>query len=149
MKKIILVAAAIFSLTLLPNLQAGDSITKDDIQGTWKLVSAKYGDETEFSDFPKEQLKLKLITDTHWLWIQRPADDRHVQTLMGGTYSLKGNTYKESVAFIGQPTEGNQWLSDAIGAKNTFTIEVDGDKLHLYGELQSGMKIDEIWKRVK
>jgi len=36
-----------------------------------------------------------------------------------------------------------------LGKKQSFTIKVDGDKLHQSGQLSDGLKIEEIWQRLK
>ena len=43
---------------------------KNPLLGTWELVKIKYGDAPDFVDFPKEHRRLKLITDTHWSWVE-------------------------------------------------------------------------------
>lgn len=41
--------------------------SRGKLEGTWECVSYKYGDETKFSDFPKDQRHIKLITKTHFI----------------------------------------------------------------------------------
>jgi hypothetical protein len=36
-----------------------------------------------------------------------------------------------------------------LGKKQEFTIKIDGDKLTQSGKLSDGMKIEEVWQRVK
>ena len=36
-----------------------------------------------------------------------------------------------------------------LGKKQVFTIKIDGDKLFQSGQLSDGLKIEEIWQRVK
>jgi hypothetical protein len=35
------------------------------------------------------------------------------------------------------------------GKKQSFTSKVDGDKLHQSGQLSDGLKIEEVWQRLK
>jgi len=36
-----------------------------------------------------------------------------------------------------------------LGKKQAFTIRIDGDKLFQSGQLSDGLKIEEVWQRVK
>jgi hypothetical protein len=111
--------------------------------GTWKLVSYKYGpSQPGFRDFPESQQRIKLITETHFTWVQFDAATMKVGAAAGGTYSLSGNTYTESIDFgLGMDTYS--------GAKHAFTIRVEGDKFFLSGSLADGLMIEEVWERVK
>lgn len=111
--------------------------------GTWQLASFKYGtNQPGFTDFPERQRRIKLITETHFTWVQFDATTRKVNASAGGTYSLNGNTYTESIDFgLGMDTFS--------GEKHAFTIRVEGDKFFLSGSLADGLKIEEVWERVK
>ncbi len=111
--------------------------------GTWQLISFKYGEGTNWTDLPQEQRRLKLITPTHFSWVQYDVATGKVQSTAGGTYTLSGESYTESVEFAG---EG---MTDYLGKKQPFTIRVEGDKLNQSGQLSDGMKIEEVWQRVK
>lgn len=144
MKKsaITLVASVtLFAATLVaqqPAAKAGNSHL-----GTWQLISFKYGDATDFTDSPKEQRRVKLITATHFTWVQYDAGTRKVESTAGGPYALEGASYTETIEFVGAGME------TYLGKKQTFTIKVDGDKLHQSGQLSDGLKIEEVWQRVK
>lgn len=112
--------------------------------GTWQLVSFKYGaDRQDFTDFPQNQRRLKLITDTHFTWVQFDTATKKSQSMAGGAYSLSGDTYTESIDFA------DAGMASYLGAKHTFKIRVEGDKFFLSGLLADGLKIEEIWQRVK
>jgi hypothetical protein len=36
-----------------------------------------------------------------------------------------------------------------LGKKQAFKIKIDGDKLFQAGQLSDGLKIEEVWQRVK
>jgi len=57
---------------------------------------------------------------------------------------LQGATYTETVEFF-LPAGMKVYL----GKEQVFTIRVEGDKLFQSGKLSDGMKIEEIWQRVK
>jgi len=134
-------AATLFVLTLVAQQQAAKG--SGTHLGTWQLVSTKYGDATDFSDFPKEQRRVKLITATHFTWVQYDAGTRKVESMAGGPYTLDGGSYTETIEFVGTGME------TYLGKKQTFTIKVDGDKLHQSGQLSDGLKIEEVWQRTK
>jgi hypothetical protein len=143
MKHMLFLTTAVAGLTLAMSLSAQQETIKPAHQGTWKLVSMKYGDAKEFSDFPEGHQRVKLITQTHFTWIQYDTTEKQVQSVAGGPYSLEGNVYTETIEFAG---EG---MTAYLGGKHAFTIRVDGDKFFLSGQLADGLKIEEIWQRVK
>jgi len=111
--------------------------------GTWQLVSFKYGDATNWSDPPNGQRRIKHITDTHFTWVAYEVASGKIQSMAGGTYTLSGAAYTESIDYAG---EG---MTDYFGKKQSFTIRVEGDKLYQSGQLSDGTKIEEVWQRVK
>ena len=145
MKRRIVGIMAIAALAIAVGLQAQQESKKSSGShlGTWQLASFKYGtNQPGFTDFPQSQRRIKLITETHFTWIQFDATTKKVSGTAGGTYSLSGNTYTETIDFgLGMDTY--------FGQKHAFTIRVEGDKLFLSGSLADGLKIEEVWQRVK
>jgi hypothetical protein len=111
--------------------------------GTWQLVSYKYGDAADWSEPPQNQKRLKHITDTYFTWIAYDPASGKMQSMAGGPYTLKGDAYTETIEYA------EQGMADYLGKKQTFTIQLESDKLHQSGQLSDGLKIEEIWKRVK
>ena len=111
--------------------------------GTWQLISTKYGDAKDFSDFPNEQRRVKLITATHFTWVQFDTASKKVESMAGGPYTLDGDSYTETIEFVGAGME------TYLGKKQPFTIKVNGDKLNQSGQLSDGLKIEEVWQRLK
>ena len=110
--------------------------------GTWQLASYKYGDQPDFVDIPKSNKHIKLITETHFSWVETDTATRKISSMAGGRYTLNGSTYTESIDYgLGMDTY--------LGHKQTFTIKVEGDMLFLSGMLSDGYKVEEIWQRVK
>jgi hypothetical protein len=139
---IALVAAA-FVLAVAVVAQQETPKTGGTHLGTWQLISFQYGDVTGFSDSPKEQRRVKLITSTHFTWVLYDAGSKKVESMAGGPYTLDGISYTETVEFVGTGME------TYLGKKQTFTIKVDGDKLRQSGQLSDGLKIEEVWQRLK
>ncbi len=111
--------------------------------GTWQLVSTKYGDAKEFSDYPKERRRLKLITATHFTWVDYDTNTKKIASSAGGPYTLRDGVYTETIEFVGEGME------TYLGKNQEFKIHVDGDKLYQSGQLSDGLKIEEVWQRAK
>ena len=111
--------------------------------GTWKLVSTKYGDATEFTPYPPGSSRIKLIYATHITWLEVAGETKLVLASAGGKYELTGNTYIETIEWAGEGME------PYLGKAQKFTIRVEGNKLFQSGELSTGLKLEENWERVK
>src|SRR5262249_50418858 len=111
--------------------------------GTWQLVSFKYGDTNKWSNAPQGHKRIKLIAESHFTWIQYDVASGKVESTAGGHYTLNGEAYTETIEYAG---EG---MTEYLGKKQSFTIRVQGDKLHQSGKLSDGLKIEEEWERVK
>ena len=144
MKGTVALIVAVVPLVLAGRLQAqqGSSSSSDSHLGTWQLVSFKYGSQAGFRDFPENQRRIKLITETHFTWVQFDATTKKVVASAGGTYSLIGDSYTESIDF-------GLGMDAYFGAKHAFTIRVEGDKFFLSGSLADGLKTEEVWQRLK
>ena len=142
MKRTIVGIVVIAALAIAVDLPAQQESKKSSGShlGTWQLASFKYGtNESGFTDFSQSQRRIKLITETHFTWIEFDATSKKVRSTAGGAYSLSGNTYTESIDFgLGMDTY--------LGQKHTFTIRVEGDKFFLSGSLADGLKIEEVWQ---
>ena len=111
--------------------------------GTWRLASFKYGDTNQWSEVPRDQKRIKLITPTHFTWVAYETDSGKVLSVAGGSYTLGGSNYVETIDYAG---EG---MTDYLGKKQSFTIQLDADTLRQSGKLSDGLKIEEVWQRLK
>ena len=145
MKKILSLTTATVLLMGLTTLMGQPKSSKADHSplGNWRLVSTKYGNETNFTDYRAERRRIKMITATHFIWVDYATDTKKIGNSAGGPYTLKGNAYIETIEFVGDGME------PFAGQKQVFTIKVDGDKLFQSGQLSNGLKIEENWRRVK
>ena len=146
MKKTLLIIGAILTLTLTAALPGAEKPPKnaDSHLGTWQLVSAKYGDAKEFSDVSDSGPHIKMLTPDRFIWVIYDSKTKLISRSMGGSYRLQGSSYTETVEFF-LP----KGMKIYLGKEQTFTIRVEGDKLFQSGQLSDGMKIEEIWQRVK
>ena len=134
---------AIMQFAYRAEAQTGLEKGRGKLEGTWECVSYKSGEETRFSEFPKNEKHIKLITPTHFTWVTYDVDKKKALSTAGGTYSLEGDSYKEQIEFAGEGVE------ELAGKEQSFKIKVEGNKWSLSGVLSSGVKIEEVWKRVQ
>ena len=134
---------AAWSILVLPAVAQEKTSPDGKHLGTWKLVSTKYGTATDFTKRGEESVRLKLITATHFTWVEVENSSKKVVASAGGKYTMSGTTYTETIDFAGDGMEG------FLGKPQKFTVKVDGDKLTQSGELSNGLKIEEIWERMK
>jgi hypothetical protein len=115
---------------------AAPSQLAKDLIGTWVLV----GKPGEVGEVPAAGGRLKFLTSRHWTVTQ--ADPKTDVTIFhhGGTYTLKGNEYLETVEYANEST------TNLIGQTFKFTIKVEGDTLTQTGV---GNPWTEVWKRAK
>jgi hypothetical protein len=135
----------IFAFTfLLMSTGAQEKATaKDAHLGTWKLISTKYGDVKEFTKRGEDSLRIKYITTTHFTWLEVESASKKVVASAGGKYTMSGTTYTETIDYAGEGMESY------LGKPQKFTVRVEGDKLYQSGELSDGLKIEEVWERLK
>lgn len=141
--RFIFAAVALVGMLFASPLDAQEKSADGKHLGTWKLVSTKYGDATEFTKRGEESVRVKLITATHFTWLEVESGSKKVVGSAGGKYTMTGTTYTETIDFAGDGMEG------FLGKPQKFTVKVDGDKLTQLGELSNGLKIEEIWERMK
>ncbi len=113
--------------------------------GSWELVSIA---ETalalsgEFESDPnyQEAPTLKILNETHWMFIRQSAD-KFVHS-QGGRYSLEaGGFYTEYVEFSAIP--------ENVGQEFRFECQVEGDSLWHHRGGQGDTRYDETWRRVR
>jgi hypothetical protein len=145
MKKTALILSVVVSLAFAAVLVAQQRPANGGVShlGTWQLSSTKYGDAKEFSDYPKERRRIKLITATHFTWVDYDSATGKAASMAGGHYSLQDGAYTETIEFVGEGME------IYLGKKQAFTIKIDGDKLLQSGQLSDQLKIEEVWQRAK
>jgi hypothetical protein len=119
----------------------GDAKSDNQLVGTWKLISAKYGGQEV--KFPEGTTMIKHVTPTQFMWANYDKDGK-VTRAAGGGYTLKGEVYEET------PEYGISNDFDLIkGKAQTFKWKVEGNKWHHDGKLSSGLTIEEVWERVE
>jgi hypothetical protein len=140
MKTKLIIPLLLLALTIQVYAQDRSSNTlQKAIVGTWQLTSAEIdaGGQPVNLDMTKVN-QYKIITPTHWMYVLYNPDDtlRKVDG-NGGTYTLSGNKYIETLTY----------------AKSDFTVRVDGDTYYQEGTLTlpdgQKMQLNERYERVK
>lgn len=136
------VLALLFSAAA--NLQAQDkpapakepSPLAKNLLGTWILVGAP----GKVGEIPASGGRFKFLTGRHWTITQ--ADPKTGVTIFhhGGTYTLNGDEYAESIEYANPNTK------ELIKQTFKFTTKIEDDTLTLTG---IGNSFNEVWKRVK
>jgi hypothetical protein len=104
------------------------------LEGTW---------EHTFEDAP-EHRQVKILNQTHFVWVTYVRADGRPLLMGGGTYTFDGKTYKEKYEFGGPGLP-----AELVGKEQTFTAELDGDTWAHTGTLSNEFFVKEIWHRVR
>jgi hypothetical protein len=119
--------------------EEGEAKKQNQLVGTWKLVSAKWGGRE--IKITEEIKRLKHVTPTHFMWVVYGKDGK-VTAAAGGCYAVKGEVYEEILDYgIG--------IGGIQGKLHSFKWKVDGNKWYHNGKLSTGLTIEEVWERVE
>lgn len=118
-----------------PSPPAPTQLAKD-LNGTWVHV----GEPGKIGEIPAEGGRLKFRTGRHWVLVSADAGSGMVTESFGGTYTLKGNEYAETVDY------GTEEDLPYLNKTYKFTVKVEGDTMTQIG---IGNSWNEVWKRVK
>jgi hypothetical protein len=126
----------VFSLRADDQPSRGGKPTKlaKDLIGTWVLV----GTPDKIGEAPKSGARLKFITGKHWVVTQAEPETGKVLFHHGGTYTLDGDNYAETVEYANENT------ADLIKETFKFKIKVEGNT---YTQIGVGNPFTEVWKR--
>jgi hypothetical protein len=134
-------AAVASSLHFVATAIADDATKKSEgslnekLVGTWVLV----GKPGQVTEPPKSGGMLKFITGKHWCITQADPKTGKVTLHHGGTYTLDGDKYVETVEYANEST------ISMLRQKLTFTVKVDGDT---YTQTGVGNPYTQVWKRL-
>ena len=139
---LVFIALSFFAI----GMQGGDSDNENALRanliGTWKQVSMKVSGVD--NPIPQTYTTYKHLTPSGFVWLSYDKISGRIIRAAGGTYTLNGNTYIETIEYgIGSDYEIIK------NSKPSFTANIDGDKWYHSGRLANGQTIDEIWERVK
>lgn len=112
--------------------------------GSWELVSIDDSSPALTGEFEldpdyQEAPTLKILNDTHWMFIRQTADRLiHAQ---GGRYTLHNGIYTEMVEYSAIPQN--------IGVDYTFECRLVGDSLWYHSGGLGDDRYNEVWRRVR
>lgn len=140
-RSVILGAAAFATIIGLAVLLPADDGAKTsqlarEAVGTWILA----GTPGKVEDPPPAKGPLKFLTGKHWTFTQADPQTGKVVYHHGGTYTLDGDNYTETVNYANENT------ANLIGQTWKFKLKVDGDTLTQTG---IGNPYTQVWKRAK
>lgn len=130
---------AVLTLAVAPGALAQNC----NVEGAWAPFSLTFTDpdgtvrEITIGDPPG----LKILSDTHWAFVERSNNPDAPVSGGGGTYTVEGNTYTERVVY--------HTGSSFVGQEISFDCRVEGDRWYQSGMLPNGVKLDEVYHRAK
>jgi hypothetical protein len=142
---ITLLIASVVGFTSFRSPDSGSEkkLKKQDISGTWKLESYRYGNSSsKFISASADRPRVKLITDNGFQWSSYDVSTKRITESAGGSYTLEGDSYTEILEYGFN-------MEPYVGTQSNFKIKVEDDMLFLTGKLSTGYPIEEVWQRVK
>ena len=109
-----------------------------DLIGTWVLV----GTPDKVGEPPESGGRFKFYTGKHWCITEADPKTGKVVFHHGGTYTLEGDTYTETVEYANESTAG------LVNKMFKFKVKVEGDT-HTQIGIGDDNPFKEAWKRVK
>ena len=111
--------------------------------GTWEMTSILRNDRVEYITDAHPLTFLKIYNDTHFVTIHHHANG-NIALINGGTYTLNGDTYVETLVFASQnnPPVANTWVMYDIEFRGNNEFQMDGI-------LVNGFRVLETWRRVE
>ena len=132
----------VFLISSCAVIQPNKTENKSPI-GVWQLTKYNYGNRNELTAFPKNKKRIKIITTTRFLWAQYNNSEGKMLSYAGGTYTFNEDVYTENIEFA------DKEMFNFLGKKEKFKINVNNDELYQIGHLSNGLKIEEVWQRIK
>jgi hypothetical protein len=136
-------------LTLFLAMLGCASEKKNAIEGTWRVVAGTMKTaDTTISYSQMNLFGMKMIVGNQWAIFGQPLGGGDTSAYYGGgTYTLEGNIYQESIKY--------NVVKSRVGRTIAFEVEVNNDTLIQKGPPQaaqnatSNWALYEVWVRVK
>lgn len=141
MKKLFyLVVVALLVVAAAPREMPADT----PIKGAWKMVRFQYDNEP-WKTVGENEISHKIFTGTRWSAASFDKTTRKIAGSAGGTYTISGNQYSETVEYY-------SWDSEVCGKTFAFTMTIENGMLHQKGTMEwkdnKNYVIDEWYVRV-
>ena len=112
------------------------------LTGLWR-ITARTGQGGQRTPMPRGPRKtIKLLTGSRFQWVALNPETKQFFGTGGGTYTLSGGDYTESIDFFSRD-------NSRTGRSLTFGAAINGDEWHHTGQSSTGSAVDEIWSREK
>ena len=112
------------------------------LTGLWR-ITARTGQNGQRTPMPRGARKtIKLLTGSRFQWVALNPETKQFFGTGGGTYTLSGGKYTESIDFFSRD-------NSRAGRSITFGAATDGNEWHHTGQSSTGGTVDEIWSREK
>lgn len=111
--------------------------TRHAAEGAWRLI------EDDGAPPPKGIEWIQHRTATHEITVAHDVERKLVVSTIVRRYTLKGDTYTTTCEFATVDYRA------FIGKEDKLTLKVEGDKATLKGVLHNGIKLDQVFQRVK
>ena len=108
---------------------------RQTLLGAWALAGAP-----DSEDDPQPGARMKFWGLKHWVITESDPETGELVFHHGGTYTLDGNNYAETIKFAAENTE------NMIGLTFRYRIKVDGDT---YTQIGVGNAFNERWVHLK
>jgi hypothetical protein len=117
-----------FSALFLLSLIGCKQEPQNPVAGAWNLIYARQvANDSVLSSFPStyQGSQVKMWSDNYWMFVCRffNATDT-VDGFGGGSYTLDGIVYKESIVYHGTPGYTGRTLRMRIAVKNDTLVQV-------------------------
>lgn len=125
--------------------EAGAPEEQGSIEGTWRMVSFRYGGKgAPLQKVQAGRVMLKHITPGHFTWVDYAAKTKAVTRMAGGTFTLDGGAYQETVEY-----GSGEDITALLGKGQVFNDTITSQRWHHKGKLSIGLEIEEEWERVQ
>jgi hypothetical protein len=135
---LVVVAALLFSAS------TPETNSDTQIKGAWKALQTQYGKEPVVT-LTENEISHKLFTGSRWSAVSFDKITNKITGTAGGTYTLKGSDYKETVEYY-------SWDSEVVGKTFQFTMTIENGMLHQKGFMEwkgdPKYTIEEFYSRV-
>jgi hypothetical protein len=112
--------------------------SKNDIEGTWRLISAETTEkDSTFSTFDPKTKMIKIINDSHFAFFNHDLNNgKKADALFfggGGKYTLKDSTYTENLEYFNNRDWENSKFDFTVKVKNDTLIQKGIEKIEKLG----------------
>ncbi len=128
------------------NIEPADD-SNGQLVGTWNFVDRLDQSDSTYTKFPPFYGILKILTPTHFTWVQYNTEGDQIFGIGGGPYTISGDQYIELIEFV------YPGRVDQIGVNAVYTWRQDNpDHWNISGVVQgrdSLWYLDENWEKYK